>query len=69
VVGVAMSPPPTALSDALTPFFLAGNPPGGPRPSGELQADSMAAILDAWTRTVLVTNTPAIGTPTTVPLS
>jgi len=61
--------PPTALTAALTAFFLAGNPPGGPRPSGESQADSMAAILDTWTRTVLVINTPAIGTPTTVLLS
>jgi len=59
VVGVATSPPPAGLTASLTSFFTAGNPPSGPRPSGNDQADSMASLLDAWTRTVAVINTPA----------
>jgi hypothetical protein len=59
VLGVATSPLPVGLTASLTGFFTAGNPPSGPRPSGTDQADSMAALLDAWTRTVTVINTPA----------
>ena len=68
-VGVAAPPLPGALTDALTGFFVAGNPPSGPRPSGDSQATNLATLLDAWTRTVLVTNTPATGTPSTAPLT
>jgi hypothetical protein len=68
-VGVAVGPLPAALTAALTGFFTAGNPPSGPRPSGDSQATSLASVLDTWTRTVLVTNTPATGTPSIAPLT
>jgi hypothetical protein len=68
VVGVAVSPPPLALTNALTAFFVAGNASGS-RPSGDSQASSLATVLDVWTKTILVTNTPATGTPSTVPLA
>jgi hypothetical protein len=68
-IGVAASPPPAALTTALTSFLTAGNPPSGPKPSGDSQANSLASILDTWTKTVLVTNTPPTGTPTTVQLT
>jgi len=69
VVGVAVSPAAAALTTSLTNFFVAGNPTSGPGPSSDSEANSLGSILHTWTTTVLVTNTPVTGTPTTVPLA
>lgn len=63
VVGVATSPLPAALIGSLADFFLSGNPASGPRPTGSEQADRMVTLLDGWTRTVTVVNTPAGAPP------
>jgi hypothetical protein len=63
VVGVAAPPLPDALGNALGGFFADGNPAEGPRPGAGQQAASLATLLDAWTRTVVVVNTPTGGLP------
>ena len=53
--GVVTVAPPGVLSLGLTALFLAGAAGG---PTAEQQAQAMATILDTWTRTVTVVNTP-----------
>jgi hypothetical protein len=53
--GVVTVAPPGVLSLGLTALFLAGAAGG---PTAAQQAQAMATILDAWTRTVTVVNTP-----------
>jgi hypothetical protein len=53
--GLVAVAPPGVLSLGLTALFLAGAAGG---PTAEQQAQAMATILDTWTRTVTVVNTP-----------
>ena len=53
--GVVSLAPPLVLGPALTALFLAGAAGG---PTAAQQAQGLATILDAWTRTVTVVNTP-----------
>ena len=53
--GVVAVAPPGVLSLGLTALFLAGAAGG---PTAAQQAQAMATILDTWTRTVTVVNTP-----------
>jgi len=71
VIGVAVSPAAAqaALTTSLTSFFEAGNPTSGPGPSSDSEANSLGSILHTWTTSVVVTNTPVTGTPTTVLLT
>jgi hypothetical protein len=55
IAGVVTAAVPGVLGPALTSLFLAGAAGG---PTAAQQAQAMAAVLDAWTRTVLVVNTP-----------
>ncbi len=68
VVGVAVSPPGNLARD-LTNFFSSGAGSTGSLPNADRQAGQLASILDTWTRTVTVTNTPVSGTPETVQLT
>jgi len=53
--GLVAVAPPGVLSLGLTSLFLAGAAGG---PTAAQQAQAMATILDTWTRTVTVVNTP-----------
>jgi hypothetical protein len=55
IAGVVAVAPPGVLSLGLTALFLAGSAGG---PTAAQQAQAMATILDTWTRTVTVVNTP-----------
>lgn len=55
--GVATSPLPAALTQALNDFFTAGDPTANPPATGTDQADRMASLLHTWTRSVTVVNT------------
>ncbi len=63
IAGVVTVAPPGVLSLGLTSLFLAGAAGG---PTASQQAQAMATILDSWTRTVTVVNTPVTppGPPT-----
>ncbi len=52
--GTAKSP--IELTSALETFISDGNPDADPPPTGIEQAGRIASALDAWTKTVLVTN-------------
>ncbi len=69
VTGVAKSPPAQQLTTDLTTFFVTGNPASGQGRDADTAAQSLATILNEWTKKVLVTNTPITGTPTTVQLA
>jgi hypothetical protein len=53
--GVVTVAPPGVLSLGLTALFLAGAAGG---PTAAQQAQAMATVLDTWTRTITVVNTP-----------
>ena len=53
--GVVSLAPPGVLAPLLSAAFLAGVAPGI---TAAQQAQAIAAILDTWTRTVMVINTP-----------
>jgi hypothetical protein len=55
IAGVVTVAAPGVLAPALTSLFVAGAAGG---PTAAQQAQAMATILDSWTRTVLVVNTP-----------
>jgi hypothetical protein len=57
MTGVVSAAPPGVLTGALSALFLAGV---AQQASAAQQAQTMAAALDAWTRTVLVVNTPVV---------
>lgn len=63
VTGVVSVAPPGVLAGALSALFLAGV---AQQASAAQQARALSAALDAWTRTVLVINTPV--TPPGPPL-
>lgn len=67
IAGVAVGLPGDLPRD-LGAFFSSGTGSEGALPDPDDQADRLAAILDGWTRTVTVTNTPVSGTPETVTL-
>lgn len=56
--GLVTLVPPSVLAGALATIFAEGNPPSGPAPTADAQAQAIAGALDAWTKTVTVTNTP-----------
>lgn len=68
IVGVAVSPPGDLAGD-LGEFFSSSTGSTGELPDPDDQAGRLASILDGWTRTVTVTNTPVTGTPETVTLT
>lgn len=55
MAGVVTVAPPGVLSGGLTAAFAAGLAPASDAPA---QATLIAGVLDAWTRTVMVVNTP-----------
>jgi hypothetical protein len=57
VMGAVTAAPPDALGPALAGVFAAGAAQG--RPAAD-QAKALAAAIDAWTRTVVVTITPPV---------
>jgi hypothetical protein len=63
MTGVVSAAPPGVLTGALSALFLAGV---AQQAGAAQQAQALAAALDAWTRTVLVINTPV--TPPGPPL-
>jgi hypothetical protein len=63
MTGVVSAAPPGVLTGALSALFLTGVAQPA---SAAQQAQTLAAALDAWTRTVLVINTPV--TPPGPPL-
>ena len=63
MTGIVSLAPPGVLASALSALFLAGV---AQQASAAQQAQALAAALDAWTRTVLVINTPV--TPPGPPL-
>ena len=63
MTGVVSAAPPGVLTGALGARFLAGV---AQQASAAQQAQALAAVLDGWTRTVLVINTPV--TPPGPPL-
>lgn len=68
IAGVAFSLPGDLPRD-LGDFLSSGTGSEGVLPDPDDQADRLASILDGWTRTVAVTNTPVSGTPETVTLT
>jgi hypothetical protein len=66
VTGLVTLAPPSVLTPLLSALLGAGVTS---RASAGSQANSLASVLDGWTRTVIVTNTPVTGTPVTVPLT
>jgi hypothetical protein len=68
VAGVVTIAPPGVLSAGLAGPLAAGANLGV---TAAQQAQLLAAVLDTWTRTVIVTNTPVTppGPPVTVPLT
>jgi hypothetical protein len=57
MTGIVSVAPPGVLATALGALFLAGV---AQQASAAQQARALATVLDAWTRTVLVINTPVI---------
>jgi hypothetical protein len=57
MAGVVSAAPPGVLTGVLSALFLAGV---AQQASAAQQAQALAAALDAWTRTVLVVNTPVV---------
>jgi hypothetical protein len=55
IAGVVTVAPPGVLAPALTALFLSGAASGQ---TATQQAQALATVLDTWTRTVLVVNTP-----------
>lgn len=69
MAGVVTLALPVPLSGSLLPALASGAADGSP--SAPKQAAALAAALDAWTHTVMVTNTPITppGPPILVPLA
>jgi hypothetical protein len=57
MTGVVSASPPGVLVGALNALFLAGV---AQKPSAAQQAQTLAAALDGWTRTVMVINTSVV---------
>jgi hypothetical protein len=68
IAGVVTVAPPGVLSAGLAGPFASG---ASQNATAAQQAQLLAAVLDIWTRTVIVTNTPVTppGPPVTVPLA
>jgi hypothetical protein len=68
IAGTVLLAPPGVLASALSSLLLSG---ANSSATARAQAQSLAAVLDGWTRTVTVTTTPVTppGPPVVVPLT